>query len=238
MKKINLVLLHGWLFDCSIWNDLKTDLEKNYHVKSPNFSGYKYHREEMISGGIKIEDYLESKPWINILIGYSFGGMLCVRFALENESISKLILINSCFPSSYTEINNQEIDSLISDLDTNKTEAIKRFIYKCCKDSVTQKKDFKNLMYSQNKYSNIHNEILIQGLRDIKKSRELLYREDSIGIDTLIIQGEHDSFFPPKTGKENKSNNIKYRVVKGMAHYPFLSFHNEIKKEIIKFVED
>ena len=73
---------------------------------------------------------------------------------------------------------------------------------------------------------------------DIIKLRELLDKENSIGIDTLIIQGEHDSFFPPTTFDENNSNNIQHKVVKGMSHYPFLSFHNEIKKEIIKFVED
>jgi len=146
MKKINLVLLHGWLFDSSIWDDLKTDLEKNFNVISPNFSGYKNHKDKITSSRLNIEDYLENEPWKNILIGYSFGGMLCVRFALENKAISKLILINSSFPSNYTEINNQEIDSLILDLEANKNEAIKRFIYKCCKDSVSQKKDFKNLM--------------------------------------------------------------------------------------------
>ena len=238
MKKVNLVLLHGWLFDSSIWDDLKTDLEKNFHVKSPDFSGYKPYTEKITSGELNIEDYLENEPWENILIGYSFGGMMCVRFALENMAISKLILINSCFPSSYAEINNQEIDNLILDLDADKNEAIKRFIYKCCKDSVTQKKDYKSLLDLQTKYSNIDKEALIQGLVDIRKLRELLDNEHSIGIDTLIIQGEHDSFFPPRTLVVNGSSNIHIKVVKGMAHYPFLSFHNEIKKEIIKFVED
>ena len=238
MKKINLVFLHGWLFDSSIWDDLKTDLEKNFYVKSPNFSGHINHKEKITLSELNIEGYLENEPWKNILIGYSFGGMMCIRFALENKAISKLILINSSFPSSYSEINNQEIDSLILDLEANKNEAIKRFIYKCCKDSVSQKKDFKNLMDLQTKYSNIHIETLIKGLIDIKKLRELLDNENSIGIDTLIIQGEHDSFFPPRTFDENNSNNIQHKVVKGMSHYPFLSFHNEIKKEIIKFVED
>ena len=238
MKKVNLVLLHGWLFDSSIWDDLKTDLEKNFHVKSPDFSGYKHYKEKITSGELNIEDYLENEPWENILIGYSFGGMMCARFTLENKAISKLILINSCFPSNYTEINNQEIDNLILDLDADKNETIKRFIYKCCRDSITEKKDFKNLVDLQTKYSNIDKETLIKGLMDIKKLREILVNEHCIGIDTLIIQGEHDSFFPPRTFEVNSSNNIQYKVVKGMAHYPFLSFHNEIKKEIIKFVED
>ena len=238
MKKINLVLLHGWLFGSSIWDDLKTDLEKSFNIKSPNFSGHKNHIEKIVSSELNIEDYLENEPWKNILIGYSFGGMMCVRFALKNKAISKLILINSSFPSSYTEINNQEIDSLILDLEANKNDAIRRFIYKCCKDSLSQKKDFKILMDLQTKYSNIQKETLIQGLIDIKKLRELLDNENSIGIDTLVIQGEHDSFFPPRSFEVNNSNNIQYKVVKGMSHYPFLSFHNEIKKEIIKFVED
>jgi len=238
MKKINLVLLHGWLFDSFIWDDLKTELEKNYHVKSPNFLVHENHKEKITPSELSIDDYLENQPWENILIGYSFGGMMCVRFALENKAISKLILINSSFPSSYSEINNQEIDSLILDLEANKNQAIKRFIYKCCKNSFSQKKDFKSLMDLQTKYSNIHEETLIQSLISIKKLRELLDSENSIGIDTLIIQGEHDSFFPPRTFEVNNSNNIKHKVVKGMAHYPFLSFHNEIKKEIIKFVED
>ena len=47
MKKINLVLLHGWLFDCSIWSKLKIDLEKNYHVTSPDLSGYIHHDKKM-----------------------------------------------------------------------------------------------------------------------------------------------------------------------------------------------
>ncbi len=238
MKKINLVLIHGWLFGCSIWDDLKTDLEKNFRVKSPDFSGRKNDKEKTTSSELNIGDYLENKPWKNILIGYSFGGMMCVRFALGNKAISKLILINSCFPSSYKEISNQEIDSLIFDLETNKNDAIKRFVYKCCKDSITQKKDFKHLISLQTKYANIHNKTLTQGLRDIKKVRELLNNQHSIGIDTLVIQGEHDSFFPPSISELSKSSNIQHRVVEGMSHYPFLSFHNEIKQEIIRFIED
>ena len=238
MKKNNLVLLHGWLFDSSIWSDLKTDLEKNFHVESPNISNYSHHKEKMTSGELNIEDYLKSEPWKNILIGYSFGGMMCVRFALENKGISKLILINSCFPSSYNRISDKEIDSLILDLNTNKDDAIKRFIYKCCKDSLTEKQDFKKLLDLKIKYSNIDNEILIQGLRDIKELRVLLNKKNSIETDTLVIQGEYDSFFPPNNDEENKSSNIQYRIVKGMSHYPFLSFHREIEKEIINFVED
>ena len=237
MKKNNLVLLHGWLFDSFIWSNLKTDLEKNFHVRSPNLLSQANYKNIMRSSEFNIKDYLKGEPWENILIGYSFGGMKCVRFALENKEVSKLILINSCFPSSYNEISDKEIDNLILDLNNNKGDAIKRFIYKCCKGSVTEKRDFKNLLDFKTKYSNIDKEILIKSLREVKKLRVLLNKKNSIGIDTLVIQGEHDSFFPPNSNEEQKSCNIKYRMVKGMSHYPFLSFNNEIKREIIKFVE-
>lgn len=237
MKKINLVLLHGWLFDSFIWRDLKTDLENSFCVKSPNLTKHMRNREKMISSELNIENYLKDESWKNILIGYSFGGMMCVRFALENTRISKLILINSCFPSSYNEINDKEINSLIANLTENKDDTIKKFIYKCCKDSVTHKRDFKRLLGLKRKYLNIDSEDLIQSLENIKELRASLNKKNSLKIDTLIIQGEHDSFFPPRSNKENKYSNIEHRIVKGMAHYPFLSFHNEIKTEIIRFIE-
>ena len=45
MNNLNIILLHGWLLDSSIWVDFKELFPKNTKVFTPNLPGYGENRE-------------------------------------------------------------------------------------------------------------------------------------------------------------------------------------------------
>lgn len=110
MKK-KILLLHGWDFNLyskmtnqvDAWDEYKSfinDLEKDYDIYKINFPGF-CHTEEpddkswnVYRYARYVQDYLDTNNLdIDIVIGYSFGGAVAVKWKSIYKNKSKLFLI-------------------------------------------------------------------------------------------------------------------------------------------------
>lgn len=99
MKK-NIIILHGWGLNGSKYSELEKVLQKKgYEVFAPDLPGFG--SEALKSKSMKLDDYVDFvKEYIKkndikdiVLIGHSFGGRVCVKFAwMYPAYISKVIL--------------------------------------------------------------------------------------------------------------------------------------------------
>ena len=96
----DLVLLHGWAMHSGIWDSVRGQLARNFrlhlidlpgHGKSPNLSIYGSDILKNMS-----EMIMDDLPENSIICGWSLGGQVAMRLALDiPERVNKLILVST-----------------------------------------------------------------------------------------------------------------------------------------------
>ncbi len=97
----NIVLMHGWGCDRSIWNGLRTHLEGAGHsVTAVDFPGFGATPEPAEPWGMEdyaqwFERFLNERGIVQpILVGHSFGGRVAIVHASRNP-VSKVVLVDA-----------------------------------------------------------------------------------------------------------------------------------------------
>ena len=93
----NLVLIHGWGFNGSVWNSLLPQLEQTFEVTVVDLAGYRERPLlESMTLSAMVEDVAAQVPQRAIWLGWSLGGQVALQAAQEMpERISKLILVGA-----------------------------------------------------------------------------------------------------------------------------------------------
>lgn len=101
MNSPDIVLMHGWGCDHTIWRGLQTRLEEAGHrVTALDFPGFGSAAEPPVPWGMEeytvwFERFLASRGIVNpVLIGHSFGGRVALVFASRNR-VSKIVLVDA-----------------------------------------------------------------------------------------------------------------------------------------------
>ena len=72
MKKIKIILLHGWLFNSLIWTNFRKKLSPEYDIYSPDLPGYG--KNPSIHNNIKFLDkYISNINDDCVIVGWSYG---------------------------------------------------------------------------------------------------------------------------------------------------------------------
>ena len=95
-----IVILHGWQQKLDRWQEFINGLSQKYRVYLPYMPGFgnnKLFKPFTLNDYLLwLQDYLKKHKIDNpIIIGYSFGGRVALRFASFRNKIYKLILIDS-----------------------------------------------------------------------------------------------------------------------------------------------
>lgn len=105
-----IVLLHGFLEDSSMWNDLTLELSKKNRVITIDLLGhgktgclgYVHKMEDMANAVYSVLKHLKLRKYI--FIGHSMGGYVALAFAkLYPKSIKGLCLLNSTYEEDSIE---------------------------------------------------------------------------------------------------------------------------------------
>ncbi len=238
MNNLNIILLHGWLLNSHIWVDFKALFPGNIEILTPNLPGYGISDKVYRTEKDFCLDYFSKINKPSVLIGWSYGGLLSLKYALNKYSyIKKLVLLNSNLniAKNNTHLNRKNIIKLKNDLVSNRDRTIREFLFECCKNSDFSEKEYKIITKKLSEYNLPSNKILINNLNYMIDSNHLDCIKSS-SKDILVINGGNDQF----TGDESKihilNNNVKYKLIKGMGHIPFISFKEKVFKVIMDFV--
>ena len=236
MNKLNLVLLHGWLFNSQIWSNMSKDFDIQHNIATPDLPGYDMNTTKS-NETFNISNHLVNSVSRNVLIGWSFGGMLALKYTLNFKNVSKLILLNFNFPSKDDKLNDNAIDYLCEELTVSRDKAIKNFIFECCKGSKKYLKDYKKLTNESILSQLPTTEVLLSNLQEMKSLRKMISEPNHLKVDTLIINGRQDSLLSNTNSKDFNSS-IKYEIINEMAHIPFLSHKKIVTEKIKSFLDE
>ena len=233
MNNLNIIFIHGWLFDSRIWNGLDKEFNEFKSVKLIDLPGYGTNKTSKVNHKDFCRKVFSSIKDRTIIVTWSYGALLALDTYHEIiASDTKLVLINAnldIHDPGNKELSMKNIDELITNLRLDKNRAIKNFIYECVKNSKQSKKEFKeiNAMFKMADFPS--SQILIDNLNEMKSfssNKHIPFKSDNI----LCINTDKDQFVDKK--------NIAYLevIISGLGHIPFIHGNKNLYKSIIDFI--
>ncbi|MFA6303625.1 MAG: alpha/beta fold hydrolase [Legionella sp.] len=228
-----LVFFHGWGFDSQVWLDLLPLLQEKYQLLLVDFVPMDWH-------SFKTE-LLALLPAQFSVVGWSLGGLLATRLALEEpKRVLQLVNITSS-PRFLKDENWPGVDPVVFD----------GFYQNLLRDPEGTLLDFLVLQGGEKTPHLPCGHLLPRGEKgafvreDLEKGLALLQSWDlrldvqQLAIPTAYFFGRLDPITPAKTMQTMQElyPNFTYVLFKKAAHMPFLSHTEEFINQLAEFIQ-
>ena len=234
----DLVLLHGWGVNSTVFAPIAKELSRDYKVFNVDLPGFG--ESEECFGGIEFWTNViaENIPDDAILIGWSLGGLLAMNLAIHHSNkVNKLVTIASspCFLANENEqwpgMSPQIFDQFSHQLNLDPDKAVERFLAIQAIGSESMKVDIKQLKHAIETKARLTG--LNQGL-DILKNVDLRQQISNISQPWLRIWGGRDGLVPRQV-IERLPNNAHDAILGKASHAPFISHRLEFIQILLKW---
>ncbi|NOZ52176.1 MAG: pimeloyl-ACP methyl ester esterase BioH [Gammaproteobacteria bacterium] len=241
-------LLHGWGFNCRVWDDIIQDFQQYWKVTAIDLPG---HGKSSLPASVKYNlDTLtaellpEIEPGASI-IGWSLGGVLALNLALQHPKlISTLVLVASS--PQFVRCNDwvhgmpaNIIEGFATDLTKDYRQTILRFLAIQAMGSDFTRNTLRTLREKIFLNGEPHIKALQGGL-EILLSTNLRPQLKKINSDVLFLLGEKDTLVPQSAGAASTAltPNSRYAIIAGAAHAPFVTHPQQFIQLISDFINE
>lgn len=246
----HLALIHGWGMNGSVWKPVLKKLSKNFTLHIVDLPGMGFSQAvspyHLYSIAEKVAELL---PNNTLMLGWSLGGQVAMRIALDQpEVVGKLILVGST--PRFVNVNGLSaqkqwqfgIEASVFEkftksvqLDYQKT--MMQFLSLQCMGS---KFSTFTLRALRSKFAErpAPTQQLLQDALDILLNTDLRQEIANIAQPTLIIHGDKDALAPVQAANWLRQHlpNALLRVIAGASHAPFLSHTDPFVDAIEEFL--
>ena len=233
-----IVLLHGFLENSTMWENVIPALEKNYQVITIDLLGhgnterlgYIHTMEEMAQTVSYVLDHLQIEK--TSFLGHSMGGYVALAFAeLFPTRIQKLLLLNSTpLADSPERVDNR--NRAIRLVKQNKDAFISMAITNLFgKESREQLREKINILIKEAQQLPTENIVAVmEGLKTRKDRTHIL---KNFTVEKIFLAGEEDEIVPLESLQELvKETHTQLKTFKG-GHMT----HLEAKEELLVFLK-
>ncbi|PCI21503.1 MAG: pimeloyl-[acyl-carrier protein] methyl ester esterase [Piscirickettsiaceae bacterium] len=239
----NLVLLHGWGMNSSIWDSLLPELQRNFNVICVDLPG---HGQSKCDATWTMEQFVDvladQLPKQCVILGWSLGGMLALRYAAKYPSrVSGLIMLASSAKfvrsKDWRQAQPKAVLQIFADkLLENPNASIKRFLL-LQTQGMDDQAGLNRLLVQVLANDKLPNLAGLKSGLDILATADLRLDLANITSPLLQILGAKDQLVPLAVAADSKSLSptMQSVVVKGAAHVPFISHPTETIKAIRAF---
>jgi pimeloyl-[acyl-carrier protein] methyl ester esterase len=247
----NLVLLHGWAMNGAVWQPLVKSLKKYFTLHIVDIPGMGLSRPiEPYHLHMVAEKIAEMLPANADIVGWSWGGQVAMRIALDHpDAVRRLILVGTtpCFVNKENikaqqewnvgiapEIFNQFADSV--DADYHKT--MTQFLTLQCMGDLRARITVRMLRKKFEERPAPTTQTLQKAL-NILLETDLRAEVEYLRKPTLLIHGDRDTLAPVQAAHWMMKNlPVGFlRVIAGASHAPFLSHQEHFIDALVQFLE-
>lgn len=237
---IPLVLLHGFPFDHTVWDEVIGELEKGIWVIAPDLRGHgrsvitksDYSITDMAADIIELMDRLHVKE--AVIAGHSMGGYIALEIARKFPNrVSGLVLISSHIYSDPLEkkesriadigrIMQQGAAAVFANMPNMLTHDDK--IKRVCCDAVAR-------------MDSIGTMGALYAMANRSTSEDVW---ETLTIPTMLIAGSDDRLIPIEKSR-GFAGLPKYSTleeINGAGHMPMLEAPGEVVKSLVKFIDN
>lgn len=245
----NLVLLHGWGMNAAVWEPLTQGLSKHFTLHLVDLPGMglsrptePYHLHSLA------EKIAEMLPANADIVGWSLGGQVAMRIALDYPDIvRKLVLVSStpCFVNKGS-VNKKDWDAGVApdvfngfadSVNADYQNTMMQFLTLQCMGASDARSTIKLL---RKKFAErpVPTSQTMQKALNILLETDLRSEVSKIRNTTLLIHGDRDTLAPVQAAHWMMQNlpNAYLRVMAGASHAPFLSHANQFKEALVDFL--
>jgi putative pimeloyl-BioC--CoA transferase BioH len=241
----DLVLLHGWGLNGAVWQEVIPYLQQHYRLHLVDLPGFGHSRDMVMSkydlSALSETVLAELPPQFHVL-GWSMGGLLALRMALDHPArIQRLILTASspCFlqQTDWPGIRAEVLAGFNALLQQDTRKTIERFLAIQSMGSATAKEDIRRLKQGLQLRPDAMPIALSAGL-DLLQSVDLRAQLSKLKCPVLGIYGRLDSLVPVAavTQIESLIPDCCSVVFAQAAHTPFISHAQQFALELQTFL--
>ena len=241
----NLVLLHGWGMNSAVWQPIIKRLGKHFTLHLVDLPGMGLSRPtEPYHLHILADKIAEMLPANADIAGWSLGGLVAMRIALDKpDLVRRLVLISAtpCF------VNNSDWNAGISadifqkfaqNVDADYHHTLTQFLTLQCMGAKDARATVKLLRKKFAERPAPTSQTLQRAL-DILLETDLRSEVERLRKPTLLIHGDRDTLAPVQAAHWMMQNlPMGYlRVMADASHAPFLSHQEQFAEALIQFLE-
>ena len=241
----DLGLLRGWAMHSGVWSSIRSQLARYFRLHLVDLPGHGASLTPWIHGPDTLKNMsemiMDSLPERSIICGWSLGGQVAMKLALDiPEKINKLILVSTtpCFIQQEDWIWAMEEATLklfIKNLKQNYSVTLNRFFtLQLSGDSNTHSllRQLRKSIFQEGMPDKDGLQIGMQILltTDLRKSIK------NISHPVTLLHGERDVIVPPNAARWMHEN-LQYSklvMLPGCGHIPFLSHADQFLNSIFQ----
>ena len=245
-SKPTLALLHGWGMNPRVFDALGAQLKDDCTLLPLALPGH---------GGTRIlstdslatwaSHIAEQLPAQTIVLGWSLGGQIAMRIALDfPERVSRLILMSTTpkfvlAPDWQAGIPAQDLHVFVADMRADTRATLLRFLSLQTRGTTGQKTLLQTLRTSLFSQALPHAHALQAGLEMLLQN-DLRAEVKHIAQPTTVIHGSVDKLTPSAAGEWLAKHlaSARYHMIDGAAHAPFLSHTQQVAEVILEVLHD
>ncbi len=245
-SKPTLALLHGWGMNPRVFDMLAAQLNQHVTLLPLALPGH---------GGTEILTINTLSTWAaqlstqlpeqTMLLGWSLGGQVAMRIALDHPSqITRLILVSSTpkfllDDSWQAGIPLADVMNFGEDMQRDTRATLLRFLTLQTRGASAQRKLLESLLETFFTAPVPVSQALTAGLEMLLHT-DLRTEVATLTQPTLVIHGSLDKLTPPSAGQwlAEAIPHAKYCLINGAAHAPFLSHTQQVASAILECVHD
>lgn len=240
-----LVLIHGWGMHSGVWHPLVKRLSEHYILYLIDLPGMGHSRPvEPYHLHSIADEVAQVIPGVCDVLGWSLGGMVAQRIALNQpDRIRRLILVSST-PKFVTSADWQagvdptNFNTFANNVNHDYKHAIMQFLTLQCMKAKDSRSSIKQLRQTFETKPTPTQATLNRALHVLLES-DLREEIPNIRKPTLLIHGDRDTLTPVQAAHWMMQQlPMGYlRVISGAAHAPFLSHSDQFIETLNQFLE-
>lgn len=240
-----LVMIHGWGMHSGVWQPLIKRLSQKYMLYLVDLPGMgnsrpiePYHLYNLA------DEVAEVIPGVSDVVGWSLGGLVAQRIALNQpDRIRRLILVSTtpCFVSKAgwdSGIDPGDFEVFADKVNHDYKATMLQFLTLQCMQAKDRRATIRQLRQSFETHPTPTQSTLQRALHVLLES-DLREEIPDIRKPTLLIHGDRDTLTPVQAAHWMMQQlPIAYlRVLSGAAHAPFLSHSHQFIETLNQFLE-
>ena len=240
-----LVMIHGWGMHSGVWQALIKRLSAKYMLYLVDLPGMgnsrpvePYHLYHLA------DEVAEVIPGVSDVLGWSLGGLVAQRIALNQpDRIRRLVLVSATpkfvsTPDWQAGVDPANFSAFAENVNHDYRGAILQFLTLQCMQSSDRRATIKQLRASFDTRPTPTQTTLQRALHILLES-DLRAEIANIRKPTLLIHGDRDTLTPVQAAHwmMQQLPHGFLRVISGAAHAPFLSHSDQFVEALNQFLE-
>lgn len=242
----DLFLVHGWCLHSGIWDGLMPDLARSYRITRVDLPGHGRSRELAMPTTLAqlAQMLLEVAPQHATWLGWSLGGLACLRAAVDFPDYIQALVLVSTTPRFITAgdwpqaMPLEQLQSLVTELRDDYQKTLQRFLTLQVRGDAAAQATLRQLRTALSSIDPPSVTNLERGLKLLRDS-DVRAQLAHIRLPTLIIAGGYDRLIPVQAGEFMAATvqGAQSVVFPKAAHAPFLSSPTEFMLTVRQFMQ-